>query len=115
MIDAAAINEILSLYKKHGWTLRRVLLSEQLRKKLAAAGGDVFGNVEITASSLDAVWFSRTSKPGFEAWEIRHLSPTPFALVEVLENGFSASQARQILRNAELKMIEIINSRTRSN
>ena len=115
MIDASAISEILSLYKKHGWTLRHVLLSEKLQKKLAATGGDVFGNVEITASLLDAVWFSRKSRPEFEAWEIRHLSLTPFALVEVLENGFSASQARQILRNAELKMIEIINSRTRSN
>lgn len=115
MIEAAAISEILTQYKKHGWTLRRVLLSQKLREKLSPAAPDVFGEVEIIDSSLDAAWFSRRSKPEFEAWEIRHLSSTPFALVEVLENSFSAEQAVEILTNAELKMIEITNSRRLSN
>lgn len=114
MIDAAAISEILSLYKKHGWTLRRVLLSEQLQREMADEGDDIFGSVEITASSLDAAWFSRKSKPEFEAWEIRHLSSTPFALVEVLDAGRPAGETQKILRSTELKMKAITNSRSRS-
>ncbi len=79
MISGKEIGEILSLYAKHGWILRRVLLSDKLRESLAF---DFFGNAEIVSSKLDALWFSRISNKN-EAWEIRHLSNAPFALVEV--------------------------------
>jgi hypothetical protein len=85
MISAAQIQEILSLYKKHGWTLRRVLLTEKLKDTLADFLERLFGEAEIVSSDIDAVWFSRISKGEREAWEIRHLSQNPYALVEVFD------------------------------
>ena len=114
MIDAAAIGEIISLYKKHGWTLRRVLLSEALSKRLSTAGADLFGDVEVIASELDAAWFSRSSRPDFTAWEIRHLSETPYALVEVLDNDADAGNGAQVFCDTQAKMLEITAKRPRT-
>lgn len=82
MIGEREIKEILAQYAKHGWSLRRVLLSAESNRNLPAT---LFGLTEIVSSDLNALWFSRTSFEGREAWELRHLSNTPFALVEVFE------------------------------
>lgn len=87
MISAGQIREILSLYRKHGWTLRRVLLTEKLKNSLNDSIENLFGAAaEIVAAEIDAAWFSRDSAASGvdrQAWEIRHLSETPYALVEV--------------------------------
>ena len=85
MISAKQIQEILSLYKKHGWTLRRVLITEKLKESLANSIEALFDGAEIISSEIDAAWFSRVSGAEREAWEIRHLSQTPYALVEVFD------------------------------
>lgn len=82
MIGSEQIQAILAQYEKHGWSLRRVLLSAEMRKNLPDA---LFANAEIVSSDLNALWFSRASFDGREAWELRYLSATPFALVEVFE------------------------------
>jgi hypothetical protein len=85
MIKAGQIAEILSLYKKHGWILRRVLLSEALKKSLPEALEPLFGAAEVRDSEIDAAWFSRASKANQEAWELRRLSETPYALLEIFD------------------------------
>lgn len=85
MIKPGQIAEILALYRKHGWILRRVLLSGALRESLAGSLEQLFGETEIRAAEIDAVWFSRRSKPDEEAWEIRRLSESPFALMEIFD------------------------------
>ncbi|MBS1794346.1 MAG: hypothetical protein JSS81_10860 [Acidobacteria bacterium] len=85
MIKAGQIEEILALYKKHGWRLRRVLLSDEFRKKLGAERARLFGELEIHSSAVNGLWFSRSSKPGQETWELRRLSATPYALLEVFD------------------------------
>jgi hypothetical protein len=85
MIKAGQIAEILALYKKHGWTLRRVLLSDALRTGLADSLEQLFGAAEIRPSGIDAAWFSRRSKPEQEAWELRRLSEAPLALMEIFD------------------------------
>jgi hypothetical protein len=85
MITAGQIAEILSLYQKHGWILRRVLLSERLRASLTGSLENLFGNAEIRPSEIDAAWFSRRSKADQEAWELRRLNETPFALMEIFD------------------------------
>ncbi len=115
MIDAATIEEIIALYAKHGWTLRRVLLSEPLRKSLSTGAGRIFANAEIVDSVLDAAWFSRSSRPDCTAWEIRHLSQTPFALVAVIDDGTDAEQAAEVFRDTEAKMLEMTAKRPLGN
>jgi hypothetical protein len=85
MINAQQVQEILLQYKKHGWNLRRVLLSAETNNLLSVSLKNLFGDAEIISSEIDAAWFSRPSGADNEAWEIRRLSGTPFALVEVFE------------------------------
>ena len=107
MIKAQTIAEILSLYKKHGWNLRRVLLSDGLRVNITDALQDLFGGAEIVSSQLNALWFSRPSKNGAEAWELRRLTDAPFALVEVFEKDVEPEEREEILRETENRMQHI--------
>lgn len=85
MINSEQAQEILSLYKKHGWQLRRVLLTEKLKNSLADSVAGLFAGAEIFPAEMDAIWFSRASGADREAWEIRGLSETPYALVEIFD------------------------------
>lgn len=95
MITAEQTAEIIAMYRGHGWVLRRVLLSEETRRRLGAV--EVFGSTETVADSIDALWFSRSARPGEETWEIRHLGPTPFALVDILQDDDSAEERERRL------------------
>ncbi|MFM8441176.1 MAG: hypothetical protein ACKN97_07800 [Acidobacteriota bacterium] len=86
MVDSKTVTEIVSLYRKHGWILRRVLLSEGLAERLKGRHEEVFGRVELRNSDIDAAWFSRSSKPGDDTWELRRLSSEAFALCEVFSD-----------------------------
>ncbi len=103
MIGEQQINEILAQYKKHGWNLRRVLLSAETSENLSAS---LFKQTEIVASELNAAWFSRSSKEGREAWELRHLSATPFALVEVFEEDDEEKVREEIRKEMETRLLE---------
>ncbi len=85
MIDARQIQEILTQYKKHGWSLSRVLLSAPGKEILSASLENLFGDTEIIMSDMDAAWFFRSSGNDREAWELRRLSGTPFALIEIFD------------------------------
>ncbi len=76
---------MLNQYTTHGWNLRRVLLSAETCENLADALETLFGDTPFAASEIDAVWFSRPAANGDEAWELRRLSQTPFALIEVFD------------------------------
>ena len=84
-MSAEQIREILAQYKKHGWNLRRVLLSARTKENLAEMLNSLFGETEILSSETDAIWFSRVSGKNGEAWELRRLSETPYALFEVFD------------------------------
>jgi hypothetical protein len=86
MTNAQQIQEILAQYRKHGWTLRRVLLCAPTRADLTDLLENLFGKTQIVSFETDAAWFSRPSGIGREAWELRRLTNTPFALVEVFED-----------------------------
>ncbi len=85
MISAGQIKEILAQYKKHGWSLRRVLLSARAGESLADSFASLFGETEIVSSATDAVGFSRATGKNGEAWELRRLSNAPFALFEIFD------------------------------
>ena len=101
MIDADAILEVISIYQKHGWILRRVLLSSVLKERLANGKDAIFGDVSINESAIDAAWFSRPPKSGGVPWELRYLGDLPFALLENIdendaefENSLKAVESR---------------------
>ena len=93
MTDFATVGEIIKLYEKHGWTLRRALLSDDSRLALSSS----FGDIEIVSSDLEALWFSRHSRPDTESWELRRLTGSPFALVAVIPSNASEDELESTL------------------
>jgi hypothetical protein len=93
------ISAIVEQYKKHGWDLSRVLLSGKSRESL---GKGYFGEVTVIESDLDAAWFTRPSSPGQITWELRALTGTPFALLEVFDD-----HTAEATREARLNAIEV--------
>jgi hypothetical protein len=75
------IREIVATYEKHSWQLRRVLLRTETRADLTDAGG-LPASAPIVEATVDALWFSRPSPGLREAWELRLLAETPYALFE---------------------------------
>ena len=86
MIDLKAFLEIIAVYEKHGWLLRRLLSTDP--ENLVAAGkfADIT-NVPHIQAEIDAAWFSRPPAAGPVAWEIRYLGERPFALLESLDQN----------------------------
>ncbi len=109
MISAAEIQEILSTYKKYGWNLRRVLLSDALRNNLRGETTEIlFEAAEIRAAEVNAAWFSRVSDGGREVWELRHLSRTPFAFIEVFDAADDEEIRVQTRAEIEIQLKEKI-------
>lgn len=111
MIDAGSIKAILDVYSKHGWTLRRVLLSDALRKSLSPDAGVLFGDLPAKTSSLDALWFSRASKGTMVAWELRHLSNVPYALLEGVDSQDDDDVLEEALAETETRMQNALHQR----
>lgn len=104
MIGERQIREIIAQYTKHGWNLRRVLLSAPIEGHAART---LFGQTEIVSSKLDALWFSRASHAGREAWELRRLSDAPFALVEVFEAVDDEDAREAVRQEMETRLLEL--------
>ncbi|HXG84491.1 MAG TPA: hypothetical protein VNI84_10730 [Pyrinomonadaceae bacterium] len=103
MIDAGRTREVIRQYEKHGWILRRVLLSAATRERLGA-DEIVFGDAPVTPAEIDAAWFARPSKDGGEAWELRRLSGSPFAIIEVFDQDDEDEVRDEALGEIEKRM-----------
>lgn len=99
------IRELLLLYTKHGWNMSRVFLSAKFRGSLTNDQMTaLFGNTEKTDAEFDAVWFVRNRVDGAVAWELRHLSTTPFAVCESFPETFSKTEIEDEKKNMENRM-----------
>lgn len=105
MMNRDLIEEIINQYTKHGWELRRVLLTPEFAESLDDAGA-LFGDAEVRRSDHAGLWFSRRSMPDRVAWELRQLSAAPFAMVEVIPDGLTDQERDELLDNAEDRMYD---------
>lgn len=105
-MDGDSIGAIIQQYAKHGWKLRRVLLSHSGRNSLSRVLKDIFGDADIIENPHEALWFSRRSQPDREAWELRRLSATAYALVTSLDDEMSESERETTLKETEIQMFE---------
>lgn len=87
MMELGNIREIVSTYERHGWMLRRFLLTSESKKSLLGPLTTEFGGIPVIDSALDAAWFSRPPADGGVAWELRYLGATPYALVESVDEN----------------------------
>lgn len=104
MIDEEGVRAILAVYSKHGWELKRALLSDTLRRSLGENAASLFPSAELVFGDLDALWFSRSSRPDIETWELRQLSVLPYALDAFLDDEMDASAREEVLKNTEARL-----------
>jgi len=105
--------EVLALYRGHGWQLARVLMSAESRGGFPQSVGDgvgeradLFGAVPVTESAVDAMWFRREAQEGREAWELRLVGDPPFALLEVFEPDEAEEDREDVRREMEARLRE---------
>ena len=95
--------EITSTYQKHGWTLRRILLTAEAGTLPAH---QTLAGAQVEAAAIDAAWFSRPSHEQREAWELRLVAETPYALFETFESDETEEQREEMRREMEARMRE---------
>ena len=101
MVNDELLRQVIDQYRRHGWTLRRVLLKDP-----AAAPQAAFDGIVPVRSMIDGLWFSRRSRPDAEAWELRRVSGSPFALIALLADGTPPAECEEILGSVEERMLE---------
>ena len=100
------LRNIVELYHKHGWQLRRALLTSA---DDAPANETTLTGVEIAEHEIDALWFARPSHEGREAWELRWLNATPYALFETFEADEAEEDRAEVRREMEARLREHAN------
>ena len=104
------IKEIVGTYQKHGWQLRRDLLRPEVREEFYAAfETPALEKVQLDEGLVDGLWFSRRSHEEREAWELRLVAETPFALFETFEKDETGEQREEMLREMEARLREYVN------
>lgn len=101
------IQEIVETYQKHGWQWRRVLLRPETRAEMERENVS-FGTAETEEASVDGLWFSRGSHNQREAWELRLLAESPFALFETFEHDETEEQREDMRREMEARMRDYV-------
>jgi hypothetical protein len=106
MIETASIDQVIALYEKHGWVLRRVLLTDESRAAVGERFTGALPHAHVQTSGIDAAWFSRPPGPGGVSWEIRYLGDPPFALLEFLDED--ADDFETALSDAEQRLTKSV-------
>lgn len=96
--------EMVSTYRKHGWELRGVLLQPATLSEFHAGEGELLTNVPVREATFDALWFSRPSHNQREAWELRLLAQTPYALFETFEQDETEEERQDVKQEMEARM-----------
>lgn len=106
--------EIVATYRTHGWQLRRALLRPETLQLLSQDSAPTtessllapkdFENVLPIEAAIDALWFSRPSHAGREAWELRLVGDTPYALFEVFEADEAEEDREDVRREMEARV-----------
>ena len=96
------------MYRRHGWRLAGVLASAETLAELRAAGAEaaapVFEGAAARESEVDAMWFTRPSAEGREAWELRLVGGTPYALFELFEPDEAEEEREDVRREMEARL-----------
>jgi hypothetical protein len=103
--------ETLANYERHGWQLRRILLRPESLAELGSVVATLFESAPVAESTLDALWFARSSHAGREAWELRLVAATPYALFETFEADEAEEEREEVRQEMEARLREYIRER----
>jgi hypothetical protein len=104
--------EILATYRRHGWRLERVLMRAGTLAELRGTNGagdpaeTRFEGILVREHEVDAMWFARASHERREAWELRLVAETPYALFELFEEDEAEEDREDVRREMEARLVE---------
>ncbi len=108
MKSADLFLELRDTYQRHGWELKSALLEPTTFTVLKTHHPELLEGVQVKEAAFDALWFSRPSHNGREAWELRLLSQTQYALFETFEPDESAEERDEFRLEMEARMREYL-------
>jgi len=100
--------ELLAIYRKHGWQLRSVLLRPGTRVELQSL---LPLELPVKEAELDALWFSRPSHNNREAWELRLLAQTQYALFETFEADETEEEREDVKMEMEARLRDYVSQK----
>ena len=106
MSQLERIREIIAVYRRHDWRLERVLLKAETRAELTETASRLFEETIVREAPFDALWFARPSTAGREAWELRFVGETPYALFETFEADEAEEDREEVRREMEARLTE---------
>lgn len=100
MNNADLFRELVATYRKHGWELQGALLQTATAAELAP----LLEQLAVRVADFDALWFSRPSHGKRDAWELRLLAQTQYALFEAFEPDETEDEREEVRREMEGRM-----------
>ena len=104
MTNAYLFDEMVATYRKHGWELREALLQPATLAEIQS----LIGEKPVKEAEFDALWFSRPSHQNREAWELRLLAHTQYALFEAFEPDETEEDRDEVRREMEARMRDFV-------
>ena len=98
--------ELMATYRKHGWELRSALMQPATLAELQSQEAQLLSKVPIKEATFDALWFSRPSHNNREAWELRLMAQTQYALFETFEADETEEQRDDVKLEMEARLRE---------
>ena len=108
MNNAYLLRELVATYRKHGWELRSVLLQPATFAEIQSQEPGLIANLAVKEADFDALWFSRPSHEKREAWELRLLAQTQYALFEAFEPDETEEERAEVRREMEARLRDYV-------
>jgi len=106
MTKADLFKDLVATYEKHGWELKAALLQPHTQAELTAT--ELPQPERIKASTIDALWFARPSHQKREAWELRLLAETQYALFETFEIDETEDERDEVRSEMEARLRDYV-------
>jgi hypothetical protein len=102
--------DLTAIYRKHGWELRSALLRPETRVELQS---QLPNDLPVKETTVDALWFSRPSYNNREAWELRLMAQTQYALFETFEADETEEERDDVKLEMEARLREYLTADSR--
>src|ERR1700752_1423405 len=100
--------ELVATYRKHGWELRSALLQPGTLTEFHRQEAELLNNVLVRDAGFDALWFSLPSHNNREAWELRLLAQTQYALFETFEAEETEEEREDVKKEMEARLRDYV-------
>lgn len=108
MRKADLFTDLVATYQRHGWVLKGALLQSETQAELSHTQLASVDCARVKESTIDALWFSRPSHHKREAWELRLLAETQYALFETFEADETEEQRDEMRLEMEARLRDYV-------